>query len=157
MSDSKQKYNWELLKQEFFASDYLEVKAFFQDKYQIYSSHIRDKTNGWTTDKKTFIKSIVSQSAELCKTKKTLEMAEALEKVFEELYRRLSGVDVWSLSIRELKMLWEIFMTMNGETTKVAPRINPMMPERANPDELTQEEREGIERATDYILPKEDE
>ena len=84
-------------------------------------------------------------------------MAEALEKVFEELYRRLSGVDVWSLSIRELKMLWEIFMTMNGETTKVAPRINPMMPERANPDELTQEEREGIERATDYILPKEDE
>ena len=80
MSYNKQKYDWHKLKEEYFLSDFIEVKSFFEDKFRTYSGHIRKKTNGWTREKRDFARSILSQSVEICKEKRSIEMAESLKK-----------------------------------------------------------------------------
>ena len=92
MSYNKQKYDWHKLKEEYFLSDFLEVKSFFEDKFRTYSGHIRKKTNGWTREKRDFARSILSQSVEICKEKRSIEMAESLENVLQELQGRITGL-----------------------------------------------------------------
>lgn len=50
----KQKYDFYLIKAQFFASPIPEVKKFFEDEYGTYTSHIKSKTKGWSEEKKKY-------------------------------------------------------------------------------------------------------
>lgn len=45
------KYNWPLEKQLFLESDYIEVKAYFENIHGVYNGNIVKNTNGWRADK----------------------------------------------------------------------------------------------------------
>tara|TARA_B100001964_G_scaffold222116_1_gene266728 strand:+ start:87 stop:485 length:399 start_codon:yes stop_codon:yes gene_type:complete len=118
MESTKQKYDWPSLKQEFFISDYVEVKSFFEEQYGNYSGTIRTNTSGWSKEKKQFVQDILVKSIEHTKEKRALELSKTLDGILDELQRRVNGSNIQFLSVRELKTLWEIFMRMNNKSVK---------------------------------------
>ena len=58
------KYDWEKLKQEFFESDYMEVKAFFLNKGVPYNEYSRKFAKGWRNEKKEHKKNILNKTQE---------------------------------------------------------------------------------------------
>ena len=124
MEATKQKYDWPSLKQEFFVSDYVEVKSFFEEQYGNYSGTIRTNTTGWSKEKKEFVQDILAKSVEHTKEKRALELSKTLDGILDELQRRVNGSNIQFLSVRELKTLWEIFMTMNNKPLKANKEDN---------------------------------
>jgi hypothetical protein len=150
MKTSRQKYDWHTLKLEFFVSDFLEVKAFFQDKYQTYTSHIKDKTIGWTREKQEFKRRIAEETIEEMKRKEVDLNSDFISTITAEIRSR----DLNKASAKELETYWKLLRTMVGEVTSISSNRSQFeIKERENPDELTLEEREAIEQATNFILP----
>ena len=134
-----------MVKQEYFASSFVEVKAFFRSQYGTYNGHIKRRTEGWAQEKKELVKGIVEKSIELTYQNKSVELSETLEGIIKELQLRAT-VAPQNLNIRELKLLWEMFMFMNKRSTKNIPQKKSAFEE--NEGRLTEKMKQNILRLT---------
>jgi hypothetical protein len=150
----KTKYCWSTIKLEFFLSEHTEFKGYFQHKYDTYTAHVRRKTAGWSLEKREWKEDCVRIALnELQIEEKDLNKA-ALHSITQSIRSR----DFDSLNLSELERCWKILMTMVGKPTSITAsptRSNTNLEERSgNPDNLTQEEREAIERATRHLTQR---
>jgi len=123
--NQKVKYDFELLRQEFFLAEEDEIKAFFTRKYGVYNRHIQAKTQGWTNDKKAWKKVMVDKTLEQIQDKEARENASALVNVLVGLKMKIQTTgDLKNLSVKDLQRIWEVFMTMNGRPTRITHNTN---------------------------------
>lgn len=107
---AKTKYDWHKLKQEFFESDYLEVKGFFEAKFSAYNTNIQEKTAGWTKAKQEYQKAQIQQAEaeyEVEKRKKWKQVFRNIDTArmswLQEIGARLTKGDKLSkLQVREI-------------------------------------------------------
>lgn len=97
---SKQKYDWEGLKQEFFESDYLEVKKFFTDKRLAYNQDTRVRTKGRTKEKKEHKKNILNKTQEGeiqvkidYAKRREQKVQEAIDWIIDDIIKRVKNTD----------------------------------------------------------------
>lgn len=140
---TKAKYNWPLIKQEFMTSDYLEVQGFFKAEYGAWSGTISTRTTGWIVEKKEFIKAIYEKTLEKVSEERSKKYADFLGKIMDGLMADgETADDMKVLSISEKKAMWEIFMVMNGQATKVTENKNTNTVIEV--DKLSEDEQESL-------------
>ena len=154
MKNNKKKYDWSALKKQFFVSEHLEVKGFFEEKCGTYNGNAKRYTKGWAREKEVWLAQITSKALDQLQDKESRELSKALQNIFTGLKDRVKTIsDMRALSVQDLHKLWEIFMTMNNRATRIATNIN-FHEERKNEDELTEEEKIAIEKATSFLRQK---
>ena len=96
----KSKYDWEEIKKEFFESDYLEVKKFFQDKFNIFNGEIVKNTKGRTKWKKEYKKQIIDKSKEKqievkidYAKRREQKVQEAIDWIIDDIIKRVKNTD----------------------------------------------------------------
>ena len=96
----KQKYDWEGLKQEFFESDYLEVKKFFTDKNLAYNQDTRVRTKGRTKAKKEHKKNMLNKTQEKqiqvkidYAKRREQKVQEAIDWIIDDIIKRVKNTD----------------------------------------------------------------
>lgn len=154
MKNNKRKYDWSALKKEFFVSQSFEVKGFFEEKYGTYNGNAKRYTKGWAKEKEVWLSEVTSKALDRIQDKEARELGKALQNIFTGLKDRVKSIsDMQKLSVQDLYKLWEVFMIMNNRATKIATNIN-FNEERKNEDELTEEEKLAIEKATSFLRKK---
>lgn len=81
---TKTKYDWNGLKQEFFASEYIDVAPFIRErlgKETDSHTHIAKKVKGWAEEKKAYEESITEEAREKAKKKRIEALRVKLEEV----------------------------------------------------------------------------
>lgn len=146
MSDKTKKYDWVALKQEYFISDELEVKGFIRGKLGVWNANTSKQTTGWSKEKQEYREDIMYKTLEQIKDSEAAKNRKALIKLYEELRRRIEGGKVGDLIYKELEAIWKILKTEIGEPTSIT-KTESTHQMRESEDELTQEEREGVEKA----------
>ncbi|TXH07882.1 MAG: hypothetical protein E6R04_11945 [Spirochaetes bacterium] len=117
MTKKHAKYNWEALKAEFFLSDFLEVKGFFQSRFGVYTSTINNRTTGWTVEKKAFTKSIAERAIKEGGEKRKEELKEALENIqdwFKNKAKQTKGLNPKGAAI-----VWKVLRVENELPTNI--------------------------------------
>lgn len=129
---SKTKYNFDKEKLDFFKSNFKEVKAYFEHKYNIYNRHIAWKTKGWTIEKKIFIKNNLKQAqTELeneskNKWKQELRNIEnARIKIIHELTSRISSKTPTNELINIVKLFNELHEPIKNNESKLLLWLPP--------------------------------
>ena len=96
----KQKYDWEGLKQEFFESDYMEVKSFLIAKWITYEKQNRTHTAGRTKAKREHKKQILDQSKEKqievkidYAKRREQKVQEAIDWIIDDIIKRVKNTD----------------------------------------------------------------
>lgn len=96
----KQKYDWEELKQEFFESDYMEVKPFLIAKWITYEKQNRTHTAGRTKAKREHKKQILEQSKEKqievkidYAKRREQKVQEAIDWIIDDIIKRVKNTD----------------------------------------------------------------
>ena len=102
----KSKYDWPLIKKEFMASDYNEVKQYFQDKFKIYNATITMKTKGWTEDKIAMKERATEKAIQKIEDKFGNAVAKGLEEVVYSLM-----ADIPDSEVGDKKRIWEVLRT----------------------------------------------
>lgn len=146
MAEKKTKYDWVALKQEYMLSDELEVKAFIEAKLSVWNGNCSKMTRGWVKEKQEYREDIMYKTLEQIKDAEAAKNRKALIKLYEELRRRIEGGKVGELIYKELEAIWKILKTEIGEPTSIT-KTESTHQMRDSEDELTQEEREGVEKA----------
>lgn len=114
-SREKSRWNWPLLKVEFFASDFKEVKGFFQHQYGTFNSTIKHKAIGWSKEKSKFHQRTYEKAIDMLEEEQSIDLAGALRKILQALINKIDTPEkAAQLSVYELKILWEILRTENG-------------------------------------------
>ena len=155
----QQKYNWAELKKEFFESEHLEVKIFFQEKFNIYNGSIGAATAGWTAEKKEIKMEAANNAIRKMRDEMEGELHQFVVDIVREAKRQLKervtptghDLDVYDeeigikkkktvitpqLSSSDLKNFFEIVKTELGEPSKVTKQNNITIP----PSEAVNEE-----------------
>ena len=81
VKEGKMKYDWPTLKQEYFESDYQEVKAFFLQKYGKFNSAMMHSTVGWPTEKRAWRNAEVQLSLQNLQSDRVAGLKETLDKI----------------------------------------------------------------------------
>ena len=96
----KQKYDWEGLKQEFFESNYMEVKPFLIAKWITYEKQNRTHTAGRTKAKREHKKQILDQSKEKqievkidYAKRREQKVQEAIDWIIDDIIKRVKNTD----------------------------------------------------------------
>ena len=96
----KQKYDWEELKQEFFESDYMEVKPFLIAKWITYEKQNRNHTKGRTKAKREHKKQILEQSKEKVvevkidyAKRREQKVQEAIDWIIDDIIKRVKNTE----------------------------------------------------------------
>lgn len=96
----KQKYDWEGLKQEFFESDYMEVKPFLIAKWITYEKQNRTHTAGRTKAKREHKKQILDQSKEKVvevkidyAKRREQKVQEAIDWIIDDIIKRVKNTE----------------------------------------------------------------
>ena len=96
----KQKYDWEGLKQEFFESNYMEVKPFLIAKWITYEKQNRTHTAGRTKAKREHKKQILDQSKEKVvevkvdyAKRREQKVQEAIDWIIDDIIKRVKNTD----------------------------------------------------------------
>ncbi len=138
----KNKYNWTILKLEFFKSDFVAARPFIESKGVQYNRHTADKIKGWADEKADMVNDIVNKQLE--KEKEKLEMPvvdlmKAKKYILSALARKaeIGGffkfIDqngkkqkVWvpKMDAEELKKWYEMVKTELGEPAKILHNFN---------------------------------
>ena len=94
------KYDWEGLKQEFFESDYMEVKAFFLNKGVPYNEYSRKFAKGWRNEKKEHKKNILNKTQEGeiqvkidYAKRREQKVQEAIDWIIDDIIKRVKNTD----------------------------------------------------------------
>jgi hypothetical protein len=118
------KYDFPLLKKDFFLSPYKDVKGFFEGTLGVYNNFIVKKTAGWADEKVEWKYDMVEMALKEAQIDEAHENAKALKIILGGLRFKISEeVKVKELSIAELERLWNIFMTMNGFVTRMTSQL----------------------------------
>lgn len=126
--DKKFKYDWEALKREFFESSFMEVKAFFEQKYSTevaFSGNVKKRTTGWPDEKKKWKQDTLILALENLKKEKSERVKNILDKILLlvesdiEMMLERGHVDEDAL-----KKLWEIMRTEGGLPTRITHNTN---------------------------------
>ena len=145
---AKQKYNFDKIKQEFFDSDYQEVKSYFEDKFDWLNAHIAKNTLGWTKDKKNYIKDQISKANAIYEKERQKKWIKVMRNIdvarmawIQELWTRLATQEkVTKLQVREITEalkrmrleLWESTENIKEETN------NPLLEKLKEIDEKSE-------------------
>lgn len=123
---AKMLHDFAALKKEFFLSKYLEVAPFFREMHkEIHTRWHESNTVGWAAEKKEWKMHMVDDALKEVQGFETRENAKALSIILSNFRKKLSKEDMEKMSIKDLKRLWEIFMTMNGRVTKITKQLSP--------------------------------
>ena len=96
----KTKYNFDKLKLDFFRSkEHQEVKAFFLDTHNVYTSHIQGMTKGWSEEKREMISQVKA------------EVQEDLRNELKDLYRPSAKELAQMLEASMWIYKWKLFQT----------------------------------------------
>ena len=122
----RSKYNWEALKDEFFASEHIDVASFIRErlgKDTGSNTHIANKTKGWGDDKKAYQQEITDKAKEKAKQKLIEKLKVKLEDVLAG--KRLS----YDLMISFLEGFAKILN--NKELTKEEKKFMAVFPPKS--------------------------
>ena len=96
----KQKYNREEIKQEFFDSEYTEVKGFLINKWYTYDKMSRMRTKGRTKEKKEHKKNILNKTQEGeiqvkidYAKRREQKVQEAIDWIIDDIIKRVKNTD----------------------------------------------------------------
>lgn len=148
------KYDYPTMKIEFFKSDYRNVKSFLQDRYQRYTSSMRENTIGWAYEKQAYKESVFDEALKKLRDESSELLKNDLNRILSEVHIRLSNMSsLTNISNNNLITYCYLFMTLNGRPTKYVDQevLNQMQPVRATPDELTPEEKESVHRMMENL------
>ena len=118
---TKSKYNWGLMKQEFMVSEHLEATGFLRAEYGLEhskSNNAREKTKGWSEEKKQFIQDVYRQTMESVTEKRVERNVDVMDKLMNLLDAKIEDKDAKMLSVKDLERLWGVFRTMNNQPTR---------------------------------------
>lgn len=123
----KTKINWSTLKQEYFKSELIEIKEFFQTGFNkgsirvVSSSTIELNTRGWRTEKENYLKTAAEQAKE-----KILEENKQQIEEFVQDYLKESryGLELMMKQVREgIPTLVKVSEVVDGKTVIVSKVI----------------------------------
>ena len=110
----KQKYDWEELKQEFFESDYMEVKPFLIAKWITYEKQNRTHTAGRTKAKREHKKQILNKTQEGeiqvkidYAKRREQKVQEAIDWIIDDIIKRVKNTDTRKERVTYLEKLKE--------------------------------------------------
>lgn len=119
------KYDWAALKAEFFESDCLEVKSFFEGKFKTYHSHIRLKAVGWGKERQEFRKKIAEEAVEAFRANKEKRIIGMLEKAQTILEREIAKILTdRNVDADAFKKYWEMARTEAELPTRIIHSTN---------------------------------
>jgi len=128
----RRRYDWAKIKQEFFASDYVQIKQYFNDLYKIYNATIAIKTKGWAMEKEKYKMKQISKANKEYEAERARKWKKALRHVdtariawLQELGQRLIWQDkVSKLQVREItEALKHMRLELWETTDEVSNRI----------------------------------
>ena len=123
--DKKIKYDWPTLKQEFFESDHMEVKAFLKSKYGRFSGHMSVQSNGWPKEKNAWKQENIKAAQIAFRENKAKEIAQMLEDVQLLLRKEIKNRSELALQdVDALKKLWEMVRTESELPTRIIHSTN---------------------------------
>ena len=133
----KQKYDWEELKQEFFESDYMEVKPFLIAKWITYEKQNRTHTAGRTKAKREHKKQILNKTQEGeiqvkidYAKRREQKVQEAIDWIIDDIIKRVKNTDNRKERVTYLEKLKEDI----GEGKKMILDVNNTSHERTEED-----------------------
>lgn len=142
------KYDWEKLKQEFFESSYMEVKAFFLNKGVPYNEYSRKFAKGWRNEKKEHKKNILTKTQEGeiqvkidYAKRREQKVQEAIDWIIDDIIKRVKNTDNRKERVTYLEKLKEDI----GEGKKMILDVNNTSHER------TEEDKEILQSIADRL------
>ena len=148
------KYNWPLIKVEFFNSDYLDVKPFMEDRYGGYHNAMAVK--GWAEHKARWLESVQKKALQISSEKMAKELNRGLDEIrgyFVEL-----GENARKLKLKpsDAYIIWEVLRTENALPVRYTKNVHELKPSFTAIEDRTREllEKRGI-KVID-LTPKED-
>lgn len=118
------KYDFPLIKKDFFLSAHNDVRGYFETTYGQYNAHITKHTVGWAADKQAWKYEMIEMALKEAQVDEAHENAKALKIILQGLRWKINDPKkVQELSIVELERLWNIFMTMNGFVTRMTSQL----------------------------------
>lgn len=119
--NNKHIYDFEALFVEFCNSDYDEAKGFMEDKYgKRYNAYMSKMCTGWKKRKDEWKSRTANKILDVLTDEKVKTYGEAIDLAIGEVKRRLSAPDeVKAMSPHDLRVLWEMVMTMAGKPSKI--------------------------------------
>jgi len=133
----KQKYNREEIKQEFFDSEYTEVKGFLINKWYTYDKMSRMRTKGRTKEKKEHKKNILNKTQEGeiqvkidYAKRREQKVQEAIDWIIDDIIKRVKNTENRKERVTYLEKLKEDI----GEGKKMILDVNNTSHERTEED-----------------------
>ena len=121
----KGKYNWNKIKAEFMASDFVEVKAFFESRFGHYDGNMSKRSRGWSPEKIARDKRIAEQSLAKAEQAEINSNAIALKNILTGFKLHLSTEgEIKKLTMKDKKIIWDVFRTELGLPTRVVFQKN---------------------------------
>lgn len=130
------KYDWHSLKAEYFKSDIIDVKGFFESIWHSHNTHIIKNTKGWNLEKKKWKKELkqkVIEEAEKEFIKTYKPDIEELGKYHKALMwiiaKKLNSMakketDAEDIFVSDVERLWKMVKTEKNEPTSISDNTN---------------------------------
>ncbi len=119
-------HDFQKLKAEFFASEFVTVKSFWNFKFaENPSQWVQSKTRGWAKKKVKWKEETGEKTLQKAQEKISEDGAKALINLTNEVIRR-AGLPANNqiLSYKEIGLFWEILRTVNNLPAKITKNIN---------------------------------
>jgi len=121
----KAKYDWNIIKVDFFKSNHLEVKGFFEEQCGTYNGRIRSKTTGWAKEKEKWKEKMTKDALEQLQSNRTKSLATCLDHLLIEVKRRVDKPElIGTMKVNDLHTLWQLLRCENGLSDRITEQKN---------------------------------
>lgn len=138
------KYNWPLIKVEFFNSDYLDVKPFMEDRYGYY--HNAMSVKGWAEQKARWLESVQKKALQISSEKMAKELNRGLDHIRQYFVELGESAKKLKLKPSDAYIIWEVLRTENALPVRYTKNVHELKPSFTAIEDRTREllEKRGI-------------
>ena len=130
------KYDWNTLKADYFKSDIIDVKGFFESIWYSHNTHIVKNTKGWSVEKKKWKKELKQKVIEKAEEefietykpdiKELWLYHQALMAIIAKKLKSMANKDTEAedIYVADVERLWKMIKTEKNEPTVVSDNTN---------------------------------
>ena len=116
----RRRWNWHQVKLDYFASPIPDVKAYFEEIYDMYNGSIAHNTTGWREEKIAWKNKAVQEALDSLQTKEAKKYEAMSNNLMAGVALHINDKKkLQKLHPKALKTLWEITRTMQGLPTRI--------------------------------------
>lgn len=146
------KHNWDALKAEYMLWDGYSVKEFLENKFGTRTGQAATQATGWQDEKKERDRRV----AERVMNEREEEEVKLYKKMLKHLMEnrvatRIMAASDDELSAGDMKIFWQMLKTELGLPTSISQTHNLNEEVREDPNDLTEEELEKMDKAMAFI------